>query len=809
MAPMHFEAVVVGSGFGGSVTAYRLAEAGLNVCLLERGKAYPPGSFPRSPHRMRKNFWDPSAGLYGMFDVWSFRGLGAVVSSGLGGGSLIYANVLLRKDEHWFVKEDLRDGGYEYWPVNRADLDPHYDRVERMMKAQPYPIEHAPYNTTSKTNAFKAAAQDLQLQWFRPPLAVTFANEGRPPVPGQPIQEDPSLHGPDYVRSTCRLCGECDIGCNYGSKNSLDFNYLSAAKRHGADIRTRCEVRSFAPRPGGGYTISYVEHQPEHEGKPLDTSDPAVLPLQTITADRLILAAGTLGSTYLLLKNKENFPRLSKKLGTRFCGNGDLLTFAVKCSETSGGKRMPRVIDSSYGPVITSTIRVPDQLDGNGAAGRGFYLQDAGYPDFANWMLQLLDTPSMARRALHVLRRIVRQWLRNEPESNLSAEIADLFGTTELSAGSMPILGMGRDIPDGNMWLNGKRLDIDWTKKRSTPYFDHVMRTSKQIADALGATFRENPTYRLNRLLTVHPLGGCPMGRDEAEGVVDAYGQVFNYPGLYIADGSVMPGPVGPNPSLTIAALADRFADHMLTKDAFVMSTADNVQPEPMPEPLPEPMPVLASSAAAPHLGLQFTETMKGHFSTRVTDDYARAAAQGEADGSPFQFTLTITADDVDQMLADAEHSARLSGSVLAPALSPDPLSVADGTFNLFVVDAEQERTRRMRYRMVMETTDGRAYYFDGFKVIHDDFGFDVWADTTTLYITVYEGRSADGPLVGKGILKIFATDFARQLTTIEITNAESLSERLSAKARFGQFFLGALYETYKGFEMPGQQLAM
>src|SRR3712207_1924875 len=130
----HYDAVVVGSGFGGSVTAYRLAEAGLRVCVLERGRAYPPGSFPRSPYRMARNFWDPTAGLHGLYDFWSFRWLDALVASGLGGGSLIYANVLLRKDERWFVTEDLRDGGFEHWPVARAERDPHYDRVERMLR---------------------------------------------------------------------------------------------------------------------------------------------------------------------------------------------------------------------------------------------------------------------------------------------------------------------------------------------------------------------------------------------------------------------------------------------------------------------------------------------------------------------------------------------------------------------------------------------------------------------------------------------------------------------------------------------------
>src|SRR5918994_129794 len=338
MDETHFDAVIIGSGFGGSVMAYRLAEAGLRVCLLERGKAYPPGEFPRSPNRMKRNFWDPSEGLHGMFNLWSFSGLGAVVSSGLGGGSLIYANVLIRKDEKWFVKEDLSDGGYEYWPVTRADLDPHYDRVERMLGAQRYPFDRKPYSQTHKTAALRDAAKDLGLDWRLPHLAVTFGNDGEDPVPGEPIKEEhPNLHG--RTRYTCRLVGECDIGCNYGSKNTLDYNYLSAAKRLGADIRTRCEGRSFAPRESGGYVVRFVEHDPADEGRKLDTRDGSVRPERELTCDRLVLSAGTLGSTYLLLRNRGAFPGLSGQLGTRFCGNGDLLTAALKSSKIVDGKR--------------------------------------------------------------------------------------------------------------------------------------------------------------------------------------------------------------------------------------------------------------------------------------------------------------------------------------------------------------------------------------------------------------------------------------------------------------------------------------
>src|SRR5215471_17271504 len=245
----HADVVVVGSGFGGSVSAYRLAQAGLSVVLLERGNAYPPDSFPRTPAQMSRAFWNPGAGLYGMFDVWRFSGCDSVVSSGLGGGSLIYANVLLRKDEHWFVRDDpLPDGGYESWPVTRADLDPHYDEVERMLGATPYPLEAPGYAKTPKTHAMRDAAAELGLSWQLPPLAVSFAPaRGAAPGLGLPIVDLSygNLHG--QQRSTCHLCGECNIGCNVGAKNTLDYNYLSAARHHGADLRTGHEVRAIRP----------------------------------------------------------------------------------------------------------------------------------------------------------------------------------------------------------------------------------------------------------------------------------------------------------------------------------------------------------------------------------------------------------------------------------------------------------------------------------------------------------------------------------------------------------------------------------
>ncbi|HEV2769276.1 MAG TPA: GMC family oxidoreductase [Solirubrobacteraceae bacterium] len=755
MSPEHFDAVIVGSGFGGSVMAHRLAEGGLDVCLLERGRAYPPGSFPRSPHAMRTNFWDPGERLYGMFDLWSFKGLEAVVSSGLGGGSLIYANVLLRKDERWFG--DDGPDGYEPWPITRADLDPHYDRVEAMIAPQRYPFDHEPYASTPKTVAFKGAADRLGLDFQFPPLAVTFANNGRPPAPGERIEEhEPNLHG--LPRQTCHLVGECDIGCNWGAKNSLDFNYLSAAKRAGAELRTSAEVKDFEPIASGGYRVSYVTHPDGAR--------------HAITTRRLVLSAGTLGSTFLLLRNRNRFPgRLGDQLGKRFCGNGDLLTFAMRCRE---------LIEPARGPVITGAIRYPDLLDRTGEDGRGFYIEDAGVPEFATWMVQASEAPATSLRAAKMLLLVLRQRLRGTPESNLSAEVSALFDEEGSASRFLPLLGMGRDIPDGTMTLSKRGyLDVDWTTKTSAAFFDRVRSESKRLAEELGARrFVDNPIWHLRHVISVHPLGGCPMGRSASDGVVDPYGQVYGQPGLYVADGSVVPGPVGANPSLTIAALADRFADGILEQRPAA--------------------PARRGVATRGHdaVSLSFTEEMKG-FVALGERDYEQGYRAGRQQRRALMFHLTITAPDVERFIADPEHEGVAEGYIVCEALG-GRRAVQRGVFNLFVDQQGDRPVKHMLYHLPFSDADGRALTMVGFKRVGDHPGLDVWQDTTTLFTRILPGHPEPGEEAGAeplaaGIIHIHARDFARQLTTFRVDPPH----RVDALGRFAALFAGALWQVY------------
>jgi cholesterol oxidase len=195
------------------------------------------------------------------------------------------------------------------------------------------------------------------------------------------------------------------------------------------------------------------------------------------------------------------------------------------------------------------------------------------------WLLQTVEMPRDLWRLRGDVLRLAREAMRRDSyrHTGRSAVLARLFGQSDISSGMLPLLGMGRDVPDGRMYLRHNHLRLDWRKGpgagrrgqgRSGPFFDRLRHESERIAGALGAEFRDNPLWMLNRVISVHPLGGCPMGRNPSEGVVSPSGEVFGYPGLHVADGSVMPGPVGANPCLTIAALADRFCDRIIDEHA-------------------------------------------------------------------------------------------------------------------------------------------------------------------------------------------------------------------------------------------------
>ncbi|WP_242891727.1 SAV_2336 N-terminal domain-related protein [Actinomadura litoris] len=725
----HVDAVVVGSGFGGSVAAYRLAEAGRSVVLLERGRPYPPGSFPRSPDEWDKAFWRPSSRQYGLFDIWNFDGSDSLVSAGLGGGSLISANVLLRKDERWF----------ESWPISRADLDPHYDAVERMLGATPYPIDHAPFDSTAKTHAMRDAAAELGLDFTLPPLAVGFAPEpGAPPGISLPLagRGFPDLHG--RPRRTCKLCGECFIGCNEGSKNTLDFTYLSAAAHHGADLRTSHEVKAIRPRPGGGYEVDYVHHVETEKRRPR---------IQTLSCDNLVLGAGTLGTTFLLLKSRAAFPGLSGALGTRFGGNGDLLTFLQR---PRGNTRIPP-FDAGRGPVTTGAIRLPDD-DGL----PGGYIEDGGYPGFTDLFAQSAD--SEVQRTLKFLMGSLNDLFRRGPKSHLIREVSEMIGQGALSAGALPLLGLGDDAADGRLRLKRGRLAAEGMEGGEA-HFLRLRRTMQRMAHVLGAEYADNPAWFRARVLTVHPLGGAPMGLHPGVGVCDAYGEVFGYPGLYIADGAAMPGAVGPNPALTIAAHADRMSTHSAESSSRR---------------------VFSSPGFPGATSLSFTEELRGHFTYGKTEP---RVGETSAERERMKVKLTNVIADTGRFLSEPGERARTKGSVHIGGRR----FAVEGTFTR---NPEAGDLRWLRYHL--HGVDGRSG--DRTLVILRSASNPSPGQPVRLFPgRIPEGEEDGAQILGAGVLHIQREDFVRELASFHTHGPHGRD----AMTRVGGYLYGDLWTTH------------
>jgi len=274
-----------------------------------------------------------------------------------------------------------------------------------------------------------------------------------------------------------------------------------------------------------------------------------------VRARRVVVAAGALGSSYFVLQHAEGLGATSKAIGTRYCGNGDMLGFVLRAKQQ---------VDAERGPVITSCLRHPDSVD-VGGKGYGSYVEDAGYPGFAGWLVEHGRLYPIVKRTLKFAALRLWERIRKQSNTDLSGELADLLGGGALSSRSMPLLGMGRDVPDGRLFLEADSLQCDWNFDSSARYYDQLAKEMVDIAGGLGGRFQRNPTWWLKRLVTVHSLGGLPMGATAEVGVVDpVMGEVFGVPGLHVLDGAVMPGPVGPNPSLTIAAFADRACTKIL-----------------------------------------------------------------------------------------------------------------------------------------------------------------------------------------------------------------------------------------------------
>jgi cholesterol oxidase len=757
----HYDAVVVGSGYGGGVAASRLARMGLRVALLERGEEIHPGEFPDDPAEAAAQSQVHAGAIHSgrptaLFDIHVGEDINVLVGCGLGGTSLINANVSIEADPRVFDDP--------VWPVRFPDpaLIQGYERARAMLRPAPYPDRVG----LNKLRALGLSAAALGVPLERPSINVNF--------------ED-GHNGAGIWQPACNLCGDCCSGCNTGAKNTTLMNYLPDAAAHGAEIFCGIRVRSVEQSPHGPWVIHYLAQglgrERFGEGETF------------LTADRVVIAAGTLGSTEILLRSRVRGLPLSAALGTRFSGNGDVLAFGYNNDQPIDGIGLgerAQAYDHRVGPErpVGPTITGLIDLRATGPAAAdleaGMVIEEGSIPGGIGPFL-----PAVMALAAGALGRDTDD---GDTLSEKARELESLTRGPRYGAvnNTQTYLVMSHDGAAGHMRLDGDRLRVDWPGVGQLPGYARVAANIGAAVAATGGTYVPNPIWTPllgHDLVTVHPLGGCPMGRDADTGVVDADCRVFAgetgaavHAGLYVCDGAVMPRSLGVNPLLTIAAVAERAMIRLAEAEGLIMDMA------PVP-PAPPEVP------AAPVLGISFTERMIGT---------VRPAGGG---GAPTEawFEATIVAADADRFMADPGHEADLVGSCRIAALSDAPMRIQGGRFNLFTVDASAVDTRKMIYRMPLVAEDGRDFFLSGAKTIHDDWGFDLWADTTTLTIQVHQGGDESGAILFTGTLRIRPADLLRQLRTMKVSGAPTLRRRTATLLGFGRLFAGALFDIYGG----------
>ncbi len=584
----HFDAIVIGSGYGGGVSALRLAQSGRSVLVLERGKEMLPGEYPDTPQKAAKAVQVATAkagpltkGANGLFDIRVNDDMSVVVGCGLGGTSLINANVALEPDPR--VMRTAR------WPQVFADpetLKPYFERARKELGSTPLPSRYHP----NKLKALEVSAKGMGLEAERPPINVTF--------------EDTTDPTTGVFQPACNMCGDCCSGCNYGSKNTTLMNYLPRAHAAGALVVTETKVHLIEQDdPGNGPWQVVVDDV--HGGQENR---------HTLTADIVVLSAGSLGSTEILMRSKQNGLKTSDRLGYEFSGNGDVLGFGFDAfwnnTENNGkdpqlpiygigaGANRPDIPPFQPGPCITGVIRVDmDEKDYT----KGFVIEEGVAPGAVSLAMPMGLFMQQALNGDFTRFPDVEQRLRGAQAIGElftgAAANADPGVTSDFSmmayegaaSQTQTFLVMSHDQGDGKLEMNVETdcIIVNWPGVGDQENYLHVNDVLEDASDSIWANYIPNPLWRPRfgrKLVTVHPVGGCGLGGSADDGVVDAECRVFTgngkdvHEGLYVCDGAVIPSSLGLNPLLTITAISERAMDLLVAAKPFKKTETTAIQ---------------------------------------------------------------------------------------------------------------------------------------------------------------------------------------------------------------------------------------
>jgi cholesterol oxidase len=528
-----YDYLIIGSGFGGSVSALRLAEKGYDVLMLEKGSELRAEDFPKTNWNIKRWLWAPALGFRGLFQMRPFSHVQVLAGAGVGGGSLTYANTLPIPRSGFF--ESPAWASLANW---QRELSPHYETVRRMLGAAP-----TDFLTPADALLKRLADERGTPEAFEKPHVAIFMGE-----PGKTVP-DPYFGGAGPARTGCVRCGSCMTGCRHGAKNSLDKNYLFFARKHGLKLQPDTEVVHVAPLPAGGYRVEALF------GRRYFRRERVVF-----EAKNVVFSGGALGTNSLLLRLKADptaLPELSDQVGRRVRTNSESLV----CVTVPGSRD-----DHAKGIAINSLLQTDEHS----------HLEMVRYGTGSGFFRTLATAPHVAGRAgfLMILRMLLATLMH--PILTLRA----LF-TRDWARNTMILLYMRST--EATLRFVRNRLGFMDTQlengERPSAAMPEATQLALQIAKMSGGLARSMFAEQiLNIPTTAHILGGCCMGASAAEGVIDHRHRVFGYEGLYVIDGSAVSANVGVNPSLTISALAERAMTFIPHKAQLPKSSSSSSQ---------------------------------------------------------------------------------------------------------------------------------------------------------------------------------------------------------------------------------------
>ncbi|MGW9476608.1 FAD-dependent oxidoreductase [Saccharomonospora azurea] len=511
-----YDVVVVGSGFGGSVAALRLTEKGYRVAVVEAGRRFADDEFASTSWDLRRYLWAPSVGCFGIQRVHLLKDVMVLAGAGVGGGSLVYANTLYRPLRPFYT--DRQWAHITDW---ESELAPHYDQAGRMLGVVTNPT------VTPSDEVMKKVAADMGVaDTYRPtPVGVYFG------TPGERVS-DPYFGGVGPDRVGCTECGACMTGCRVGAKNTLVKNYLYLAEQGGAKVIPLTTVTAVRPRGDGTYEVDLRK-----------TGTVSRRFRHTLTAAHVVFAAGTWGTQRLLhdMRDKGVLPRLSSRLGELTRTNSEAIVGAGRTSVDPDR-------DFSRGVAITSSFH-PDP---------NTHIEPVRYGKGSNAMSLLQTVATDGASEVPRWRQVLR-FVRKHPVRTL--KLLNGYRWSERTVILLVMQSLDNSITTytKNGWFGRRRYTSRQGHGAPNPTFipaghEANQRTAEHIGGIAGGTWGEV----FDIPLTAHFIGGAPIGTDPDSGVIDPYHRVFHYPNLHVVDGTAITANLGVNPSLTIAAQAER-----------------------------------------------------------------------------------------------------------------------------------------------------------------------------------------------------------------------------------------------------------